>query len=108
HSAQPAAPVAHCEPDAACSKNFRPLPEHCTTAAIVSVANCLSCATLILRGCFTPVTSSIHASGSWVIDRSGIGRLLRTKNTEIGVIALRPKLERFVSSVSGVRPCSQN
>ena len=105
-SAQPAAPVPHGEPDGPCSKNARPLPEHCRTAPSVSIPRPLRSARLIDRGSATPSTSSIHRSGSAAIDPAGIGRLLRTKNRETGVITPLPSSERRTSRVSGFSLCT--
>lgn len=96
---QPAAPTPHCVPLALCLKKARPLPEHCSTMAVVSRPMVLSSPTLRLRGDFTPSTDTFQASRSLTMAASGGGRLLRTNSWLDGVTTPERKAARRVSKV---------
>ena len=99
HTTQPAAPTVHGVPLGLLGKNPRPLPEHCSTVATVSMPSVLSSARLSVRGLLTPSMDTVQASRFSRTAASGAGKLLRTYNWFDGVITLVPKAARRVSRV---------
>ena len=96
---QPAAPTVQGVPLGLLGKKPRPLPEHCSTIATVSIPMDLRSRTVSLRGFFTPSSVISQASRSATMAASGVGRLLRRYSCSAGVMTLVPNAPRLVSMV---------
>src|SRR5690606_6467359 len=98
HSTQPAAPTCQGVPLALWSKNARPLPEHCKTAATASTPSVLSSARARGRDCLVPWIDPGQAPRSAAMASSGAVGVVRTNSLSVGVVTLAPIAARLVVS----------